>query len=151
MTLRLSSKLSNSMMDTASLKGSIAAFVIDIYGGTIPGTPKFANDVPGSTKLARISLTGTGSALSWETSSTEGQLEKNASEVWYGLCTLAGTATWFRICTVADDQTDDDTTKTRYRIDGTVGTSGADMNLASTTFALNDPIVISAFSLTLPR
>ena len=79
MTLRLSSKLSNSMMDTASLKASLPAFVIDIYGGTIPGTPKFANNVPGSTKLARISLTGTGSALSWETSSTEGQLEKNAS------------------------------------------------------------------------
>lgn len=148
MTLRLSSKLANSMMDTAPLKTSISAFVIDIYGGTIPAQ---ANDAPGSTRLARISLTGTGSAVSWETSSTEGQLEKNASEVWYGLCTLAGTATWFRICTVADDQSDDDGTLSRYRIDGTVSTSGADMNLASTTFAVNDPIVLSAFSLTLPR
>ena len=52
----------------------------------------------------------------------------------------SGTATWFRV--VQGDTT-------TWVIDGSVGTSGADMNLVTTTITAGQPVQITSFVITL--
>lgn len=52
----------------------------------------------------------------------------------------SGTATWFRITTSSGTAI----------LDGTVGTSGADLNLVTTTIVATQPVQISSLTVTIP-
>jgi hypothetical protein len=60
----------------------------------------------------------------------------------------SGTAAWFRIHDVSEGPTGASATK--KRIDGTVGTSGADLNFNTVTFVAGGTAAISSFTITLP-
>jgi hypothetical protein len=148
MSLRLSTGTVNKLMDTSPFKTLFAGGFIDIYSGT---RPTAADDAPpsGAIKLATVYSNGTSNGLTFETNATGGVLTKNPAETWSCSSIFAdGTAYWFRLREASDPGTASSTTA--CRVDGTVGTSGADMNLTSTSFAAGAPLTISAAQFTLP-
>lgn len=147
MALRLSTGCRKKLMDTSSFDALFALSFIDIYSGAQPSSP---DDVPNGTKLATITKNSDDSTgLSWEASAPAGALVKSTSETWGDpSAAAAGTAGWFRLREAGDAGTASSTTA--VRIDGTIATSGADMNLGSLTIALGAPIVISAATFTMP-
>lgn len=79
------------------------------------------------------------------------------SGVWSGVASVTGTAGWFRIiCNPNYDTglgtliTSGNDTKFTMRIDGTVGTSGADMLVVSTAITSAVTQTVSSFSITVP-
>jgi hypothetical protein len=71
---------------------------------------------------------------------TDGALVKD-SETWSGDGIADGTAGWFRM----------QGKKSSFVIDGSIGTYGSDLNLASTTVSTGVPITISTFTITQPK
>ena len=76
-----------------------------------------------------------------------------SSETWSGNCTLAGTATWFRIVTDTGDN-GTGASATYRRCDGDVGTigSGAALEISTTTFLASPatPVAVTGFQLSIP-
>ena len=104
---------------------------IDIYPGTQPANPETA---AGVTALATFALPATFAA-----SITNGVITANAITA----VTIAnsGTATWFRCW---------ESNHTTPLFDGSVGTSGADMNLNSVSLASGALLTISSLTFTVP-
>jgi hypothetical protein len=80
---------------------------------------------------------------------TDGVISKPPAEVWSGVNAAPGTATHYRIVK-SDDDGAEDTTKTRPRAQGSISTSGAELNLSSVNLAAGATTTIDSFSLTLP-
>lgn len=82
-----------------------------------------------------------------------GVMQKNALEVWSGVVTGAGTQTagWFRFKgSIADDNTLDSTNMKFIRMDGTISTSGANMNMSNTSLVNGVTQTLNTFSFTVP-
>lgn len=97
-----------------------------IYDGTRPATGGTATN-----KLAEFTL-----GTPFAPAASAGVLSPNLPANTTGL--LAGTATWFRITTSAAG----------FVLDGSVGTSGADMNLNTVTISVGLTLSVSSFSIT---
>ena len=83
--------------------------------------------------------------------STDGSLVKSSTQTWSGAAVATATAGWFRLMgTVADAGASDATNKVLMRLDGNVGTSGANMNLTSTAIVTAAVQTITAFTVTQP-
>ncbi len=78
---------------------------------------------------------------------SSGQLVKG-SGVWSGAAVATGTAGWFRVEGSVDD--DDSSSTTLIRLDGNIGTTGADLNVSSTTITSGATTTIDTFNVTLP-
>lgn len=79
----------------------------------------------------------------------DGTLVKNPAETWSGVGLAAGTAGWFRFeGSIADTEAAD--TSVFNRLDGNISTSGANLNMSSTTIAIGATQTISTFNLTIP-
>jgi len=79
-----------------------------------------------------------------------GVLAKLASQTWQGTAVLGGTAGWWRFEASEDDPETTDSAARYLRLDGNCGTSGANMNMATTTIANGAVQTLSAFQITLP-
>ena len=80
-----------------------------------------------------------------------GTLVKNPLETWTGVgLGVGGTAGWFRFEGAVADTEAADTTDNLIRLDGNIATSGANLNMSSTTIATGATQTISTFSLTVP-
>lgn len=145
MSLRLSTGCATKVLGTSSLKTLLTACFIDIYSGTQPTTP---DEAPSGTKLVTLYSDGTATGLGWGTAAA-GVLPKASGETWSGTCLATGTAGWFRIREAGDAGTSLSTTA--VRIDGTIATSGADMNLGSLSLVSGAPFVLSSGQITLPQ
>jgi len=145
MASRFSTGLVNKVLDTGSLDSVLPAFFVDVYSGT---QPTDANDAPTGVKLCTLYSNGTSNPLSWNAAAVGGVLGKNSGETWSTTVTQAGIAGWFRVRLAGDSNT---SSTTDPRIDGAIGVSGAEINLASTNLALNAPLTLSSFTVTLPR
>lgn len=77
---------------------------------------------------------------------TAGVISKT-SDVWSGVNLATGVATWFRFVLPTDDAT---LSTTQPRIQGTIGTSGADMIMANTTLTVSATTTIDTASITMP-
>lgn len=97
-----------------------------IYDGTRPATGGTATN-----KLAEFTL-----GTPFAPAASAGVLSPNLPANTTGL--LAGTATWFRITTSAAG----------FVLDGSVSTSGADMNLNTVTISVGLTLSVSSFSIT---
>lgn len=86
--------------------------------------------------------------------SISGTLVKDSTQTWSGVGTAAAgtgtTAGWFRLCGSLADAQAVDSAGAFLRLDGSVATSGADMNVTATTIVLSAPFVINTFSPTEP-
>lgn len=81
---------------------------------------------------------------------SSGTLSKDDAQTWSGAAAASGTAGWFRFVGAVADSGTTDSTDSQVRIDGSISTSGADLNLTSTAIASGATQTVSAFSLTLP-
>ena len=143
MAVKVSTGLRNALLDSSSLKGILDGGFLDIYSGTIPATADDA--LTGATLLCRVSNGGSG--LTFDTNAVGGVLSKNPSEVWQGLNTASGVASFFRFVSASDTGAASDTEK---RIQGTVAVLGADLNISNTSLTVSAPQAIQFFYVALP-
>lgn len=121
----------------------LASGVINIYSGTAPATADAA--VTGSLLVA---IDNGGSATTFAEPSSNA-IAIAGGETWSIAATATGTASYFRYVIKA---TDDGTLSTsQVRIQGIVGTSGADMIIGNTAIVSGATQTIDTFTLTAPE
>lgn len=76
-----------------------------------------------------------------------GQLVKGDA-VWSGVAGSTGTAGWYRFEGSVDD--DDSSSTDLIRLDGNIGTTGADLNVSSTTITLGATTTIDTYNVAIP-
>ncbi len=126
MTISYSTTLRNARMDAITTAIG-ASGLVRIYDGTKPAAGGAA-----TTLLAQLALTATAAAAAAGGVLTLNAITQDSS------ADATGTATWFRVTTSGGT----------YVIDGTVGTSGADLNLTTTSIVITQPVSITSFVLT---
>lgn len=82
--------------------------------------------------------------------SSAGTLTKLASQVWSGLGLTSGTAGWFRVTGSVADTGVADSSASQIRLDGSISTSGAQLNMSNTGIVADATQTISSFPLNLP-
>lgn len=124
MTIKVSTGLRNAVLGTSSLDAALDLGFIKIYSGAAPAS---ADDAATGTLLCTISVNSTGTGLTFDAPSG-GVMAKAAAEVWSGVNAASGTAAYYRHVGPADTGA---LSTTEPRLQGSVGTSGADLNLSS--------------------
>jgi len=115
------------MLDAITTRAGASA-LLRIYDGSRPATGGTA-----TTLLAELTCNAT-----FAPSATGGVLTLN-SIAQDASANATGTATWFRI--VKSDGT-------TFVLDGSVGTSGSDLNLTTTSIVATQPVSITSFVIT---
>lgn len=124
--------------------------VLEIYSGNQPSS---ADDAESGTMLVRITESSGAFTPGSGTNGLEfgqeisGVLSKRSDETWSGTAAATGTAGYFRFY---DNNYDTGADSTAVRFDGAVGTSGAQLNMASTSITSGATITIDEFDITLP-
>lgn len=147
MSLRLSDAARNRLLDGASnggIKGAFNLGFINIYTGSQPAS---ANTGATGTLLGTVSVNGGGTGITFD-ASVAGVISKAAAEAWKFTGLAAGIAGWFRLWAAGDTVTATDATKPR--VDGAIGTSGAELNLSNVTIAVSQVNSVDAFTITMP-
>lgn len=154
-TALLTAEAAGTVFGIASAKGGALADILQngvlrIYSGSQPTN---ADTAFGSTLLCTITVASGAFTPGTETNglnfqtAASGEIEKT-SAVWSGVGLSDGTAGWFRFMGNATDASGASTTLPR--IDGSVGTSGADLNMSSTSIVTSSTYTIDSFKLTQP-
>jgi hypothetical protein len=136
-----------------SLKDIFKDGQMHIYSGSQPSSPDAA--VAGTLLLTVTESAGAfvhgafDNALEFEDDPTDGEMEKASGETWQADGVAAGTAGYFRLVANPTDNGAADTVLPR--VDGSVGTSGADLNMSTTTITVGATYTIDSFKLTLPQ
>jgi len=114
---------------------------------TLP-RPATADAAATGNRLVTITLSGGGAGLVF-TPSNNGVVEKPANAIWKGLNALTGTAAWFRFYEAEDNPATNSTVMARF--DGSVGVSGTNMVVGSTSYTAGLETEITGFTYTAPR
>ncbi len=145
MALSLSTGLRDGILDTSPLNTLLADGDIRIWSGSAPAT---ADDTAAGTLLVTIGTsTGTGYDLRFLNTASSGVLSKSI-ETWDGVAVATGTAGYFRYCASTSDA--NGTSTTEVRIQGAVATSGAELNMSSTSITSAATTTIDTFDITMP-
>jgi len=150
MAFKSSTGLRNALLDSNNFTGLMNDGVLRIYSGTVPSSADDA--ISGdSTLLCEItdngqSLAG-GTGIDFDSAASGGTITKDPNQTWKGTNAASGTATYFRVVQQEDGG---GSSTTDERIQGTVGTSGADLNLSSVSLSSGADQTVDAFSATLP-
>jgi len=146
MALKVSTGLRNYMMDTGSLGDALALGFINIYAGSPPADADAA--VGGATLLLQLTESGDGvTGLNMAAAAVNGVLSKLSSEDWQGTVLTNGTAAWYRHVEAADTGVSSTTEK---RIQGTIATAGADMNMTDVALVASAVETVNSYSVALP-
>lgn len=145
MTLKASTGLRNQLLATAPLRSALNLGTIKIYSGTVPATADDA--VGGATLLTTITNNSTATGLTMEADAVGGVLSKTITEVWSGVNVAGGSATFYRHVAPGDTGA---YSETQARVQGSVGVSGADMNLTNTALSNGATQTIDFYTLNLP-
>ena len=127
--------------ESHSLQDIMNGAEIKIYSGAQPATTDLA---PTGTLLATIKNASSGVTFG---DAVAGVISKTPAETWSGVCVADGSAGWMRL------QHDDDLetyNQTDCRVDGSVASSGGQLNFTSTTFSTGATETVTAFAITLP-
>lgn len=127
MALAYSTTIRNAMLDAITTAAGNAA-LLRIYDGTRPATGGTA-----TTLLAELTCGTPFAAAASGSVLTLGSITQDSS------ANATGTATWFRI--VKSDGT-------THVLDGSVGTSGSDLNLTTTSITSTQPVSVTSFTIT---
>jgi hypothetical protein len=136
MSMQFNSTVRNAMVD-AITTGAGSNAKIQIYSGSKPAT--CATGLSGNTKLAELACSST-----FAPAASGGVLTVNAISN-DAAADATGTATFFRVVTSAGNG---DTTGVVAQ--GDVGTSGADLNLNTTSIVANGIVSITSCTFTAP-
>ena len=127
MTIRFNTAMRDAMV--TALTNAIGSYKLSIYTGSQPAT---ANDAATGTKLVDITINGFNAP-------TTGSATLDTSTPNTGTAVATGTAGWGRIVGGAGE-----------RIDGTVGTSGTDFTINSTSITNGATVTLTAMTVTQP-
>ena len=134
-----------------SLKDVFKDGILKIYSGSQPTN---ADTAASGTLLVSVTLSSGahvagafGNGLEFGAAAS-GAISKASGATWSGAAVASGTAGWFRLYANATDAGGASTSLPR--IDGSVGTSGADLNMSSTTITSGQTYTIDTFTITLP-
>lgn len=127
MTLKLNATLRNTMLDAITTRAGGSA-KLKIFAGTQPATGGAE-----TTKLAELTCNATFAPAASGGTLTLNSITADSS------ADATGTASWFRI----------ESSGGSHVLDGTVGTSGADMNLSTTSIVAGAQVSITAASITI--
>lgn len=147
MTVKVSLAMANAILGSGSVKSQLDGGFIYIFAGAEPADADTALDMVGThTMLAKIAADAVPvdagvTGLTFAASASNRAIAKNGSQTWAARVHFSGkdaaqagvaplTATFYRFCKSSDNGQVVGTTLTP-RIQGTVGTSGADINLTS--------------------
>ncbi len=149
MTVRLSTQLRTNLAGTTGFATTFANGIIEIYSGSQPATADAAvtGTLLGTVTLASGAFTA-GVATNGLTFAAASAGAVAKSGVWSFNGAVAGTAGWFRLKGNAADTGALSTTASR--LDGSIATSGADLNLSNIVIAVAAPNTIDSFSFTIP-
>lgn len=150
MTIRLSTGLCNKMLDggvSGGLKGAFNGCFIAIFAGSQPSDADTGAGT--AVQLGKVSVNDDGSTGLTFASASGGIATKTLAETWRFHGLTSGTAGWFRVYQAGDTITADSTTYAR--LDGSIGTSGSDMNISNTAIVLNAITTVDSFSVQLPK
>lgn len=149
MTVRLSTALRTALAGSTGFAATFANGIIEIYTGTQPATADaaVAGTLLGTVTLASGAFTP-GVATNGLTFASAANGAVSKSGVWSFNGVAAGTAGWFRLKGNAVDAGALSTTLPR--LDGSVATSGADLNLSNIVIAIGAPSTIDSFTFTIP-
>jgi hypothetical protein len=136
--------------DGGSISDIFRNGVIDIYSGSQPAN---ADAVESGTKLARITLSSGAfvaaapdNGLNFD-AATSGVLAKATGETWSGEGLANGTAGWFRIY---DNSLTTGASATAIRMDGSIATSGGQLNMTTTSIVTSGTTTVDSVALTFP-
>jgi hypothetical protein len=127
MALGYAATLRNTMLNTITTAAGASA-LLRIYNGTQPATGGTA-----TTLLAELTCNATFAPAASGAVLTLNAIAQDAS------ANATGLATWFRI--VKSDGT-------THVLDGTAGTSGADLNLVTNSIVATQPVSVTSFTIT---
>lgn len=151
MTVKLSTGLRNDIVGSVGFAGALANGVMEIYSGP---QPLAADNAPSGTLLGVVTLNGGAfnagaptNGLNFDPASN-GTAAKPAADSWKFTGLAAGTAGWFRFKGNAADAGAQSTTLAR--LDGSIGVTGADLNLSNINVAVGAPNSIDVFQFTMP-
>lgn len=150
MTVRLSTGLRNALAGTGGgFATALANGVIEIYSGSQPAT---ADSAVNGTLLGTVTLNSgaftPGNSTNGLTFAAAANGSVSKSGVWSFNAVATGTAGWFRFKGNAVDAGGVSTTA--IRMDGSVATSGADLNLSNISLVTGSPNTIDSFTFTIP-
>lgn len=122
-----------------------------------PGLGALANSLTVASTATTITKTDTSTSggvtavngLNWGTVAA-GVLSSLAGQTWSGVAAASGTAGWFRFEAGVADAGGVDATESIRRMDGAIGTSGAELNMGNTTITVATTQTITSFALSLP-
>lgn len=147
MTVRLSTGLQAAILNggaTGGIKGALDGGFINIYSGPQP----VSSDTGATgTLLGIVSVNAGGGGLHFD-ATTNGTLSKAAAENWKFTGLAAGTAGWFRFHSPGGDPSA--TSTTEPRLDGSIASSGGDVNLSNISIVVGSPGTIDVFTFTMP-
>lgn len=151
MAYQISTGLRNILLGSASAASATSASLstamnlgfIRLFAGTVPVSADAAET---GTLLCIISNASTATGLTLDPA-VSGTIPKKASEVWSGVNSNTGTASYFRWVAAGDTAA---LSTTQARIQGLIGTVGADMNLSSVSLTSGATQTIDTFNWTLP-
>lgn len=130
---RITATVANTMLDAGI--GTLAdSGFLRIYDGTQPTNGGDA--IVAQVLLAELTMNSDSFPAASANVLTANAITQDSS------ANATGTATWFRLVK---------TDGTTVLMDGSVGTSGADLNLNSVSIVAGGPVSCSAFTITMPR
>jgi hypothetical protein len=147
MTIRLSTTARNKLLDggtTGGIKGAFNLGFMNIYTGSQPAT---ADTGATGTLLGTVSVNGGGTGITFD-ASVAGVISKAVAETWRFTGLAAGIAGWFRLWEATD--TPSATQSTKARVDGAIGSSGADLNLTNLNIGVGQVNTCDTFTITMP-
>lgn len=149
MTVKLSTALRTNLAGSTGFAATFANGIIEVRTGTQPAT---ADAAATGTLLGTITLNsgaftpGTSTNGLTFASASAGAVSK--SGVWSFNGIAAGTAGYFRLKGNALDN--DALSTTLPRLDGSIATSGADLNLSNVSISIGSPSTVDSFTWTQP-
>lgn len=149
MSIRLSTGLRNKILEGGAgggVKGALDGGFVYVYPGTQPTSPDTGAT---GTLLGKVSVEADDTTgLTFEAAAVLGVIQKAAAELWQFEGLAVGQAGWFRYSEDGDTPTSN--SATAARLDGTIGTAGADMDIGNTNITVGAVNTVDRFSVTMP-
>jgi hypothetical protein len=128
------------------LKSILQGGVLDIFTGSQPASADYTET--GTPKLVRISSTsGSGANDGLKFGTAANGVMPLTTPVWSGVVQVAGVAGWARLYGTTGTA---GSSATNWRMDMSVGVSGADLNLSYTSLVVDSIVTIPTFNITEP-
>jgi hypothetical protein len=105
------------------------------------------SSTPGNVVIAVVTADARGNGLHW-IDPASGVVSKETAYAWSGVAVSTGTAGYFRLSEYGDTPTSLSTTA--MRVDGSIGTSGTDCTVGSTSITSGATVTIDSAAFTLP-